>query len=68
MTWIGEQLLAYGRLIEPATVRRHLAAVTPSDVSAVASAFFRPERYSLALVSPLKNSESLEKLLSRNSH
>jgi len=39
-----------------------LMQVQPGEVRRVAQAFFRPERLSLAVVSPLKNSTFLRRL------
>jgi len=63
MQWVGEQLVGYGRVLSPAAVRRRLAGVTPEEVRAVAREFFRPERLSLALVTPLKRAGFLEPML-----
>jgi predicted Zn-dependent peptidase len=63
MTWVGERWLGYGRIEPASATERAFAAVTPAQVRAVAQAFFRPERLSLALVSPLKSTAGLERLL-----
>jgi predicted Zn-dependent peptidase len=63
MTWQGEHLLGYGRIFSPGEVRRRLQRVQPSDIRAVARDFFRPERLNLALVSPLKKDDGLDRLL-----
>ena len=63
MNWIGEQLLAYGHIMQPGRIKDYLAKVTPSDIRAAARDFFRPERLNLALVSPLKSARHLERLL-----
>jgi predicted Zn-dependent peptidase len=62
MMWLAEQWLGYGKIWAPEEVKKRLSAVKPSEVRAAARAFFRPERYNLALVSPLK---SVEKMLPR---
>ncbi len=59
MHWLGEQLLAYGRVFRPAEIKRRLRTVTASQLRAVAGDFFRPERLNLALVSPLKSDKHL---------
>ena len=64
MNWIGEQMLGYGRIAPPATVKARYTSVTPSQIRAVARDFFRPDRLNLALVSPLKSDAGLAKLLS----
>jgi predicted Zn-dependent peptidase len=63
MTWIGEQLLAHGRIAPAAEIKRRLGAVTPAAITAVAREYFRPHRACLALVSPLKSARGLEPLL-----
>jgi predicted Zn-dependent peptidase len=63
MNWLGEQLLGYGKIFQPAEVKRRLGAVTAGEIRAVARDFFRPERLNLALVSPLKKGERLGWLL-----
>lgn len=63
MTWLGELVVGHGRLKPPALTRDQLAAVTPAQIRAAARDFFRPERLSLALVSPLKSAAHLAPLL-----
>jgi predicted Zn-dependent peptidase len=64
MTWVGEQLLAHGRIVTAAEIKRRLRKVTAADVRSVARDFFRPERVSLAVISPLKSVRGLDSLLS----
>lgn len=64
MTWTGEQLLAYGRVLSPGLARRQITQVTGAQVRAAAADFFRPERMNLAIVSPLKSAKGLTDLLS----
>jgi predicted Zn-dependent peptidase len=63
MTWIGEQLLAYGKIISPGEAKRRLSEVKPSQVRAVARDVFRSNRMNLAVVSPLKDTNGLVKAL-----
>jgi predicted Zn-dependent peptidase len=63
MMWVGENLLAFGKVIPAADVRQRLHAVTVGQVRAAARAYFRPERYSLALVSPLRTDRGLARTL-----
>jgi predicted Zn-dependent peptidase len=65
MNWLGEQLLGYGRIYSPSEVKRHLAKVTLSEIRAAARDFFRPERFTLALVSPMKSARQLHHTLNR---
>ena len=63
MMWLGDQLIGYGRIIPPTWIKKRLTTVPAEEVRRVARAFFRPERLSLAIVSPLKNSSSLGRLV-----
>lgn len=63
MNWLGESLLAYGKIITPAEIKDRLCAVTAASVRATARELFRPERLNLALVSPLEKSNGLGDLL-----
>jgi len=57
--WLGEQLLGFGEVTLPAEIKRLISRVTPAELRAVARDFFRPERFNLALVSPLKSNRGL---------
>lgn len=63
MNWLGEALLAYGRVVPPGETKDRLASVTAAEVRAVAESFIVPERLNLALVSPMKSPARLAKLL-----
>ena len=63
MNWVGEQLLGYGRIILPSEAKQRIVEVKPAQVRAAARDFFRPERMSLAIVSPLKTTAGLADLL-----
>ncbi|MBI3850492.1 MAG: insulinase family protein [Verrucomicrobia bacterium] len=63
MMWLGEQLLGYGKIIQPAEIKQRLGEVTATQIRSVARDFFRPERLNLALVSPLKMGKNLSKYL-----
>ncbi len=63
MMWAGENLLAYGRIIEPSEVKDQLLKVRPIAVQAAAKRYFQPDRMSLALVSPRDSDKGLVKLL-----
>lgn len=65
MNFVGEQVLGYGRITPPATTKQRLAAVTAEEIRQAAGDFFRAERTSLALVSPLKNSVGIQRLMTR---
>jgi len=63
MNWLGESLLAYGRIVTPESARERLSRVTAAEVRSVARDFFVPERLNLALISPLKKTSALERIL-----
>lgn len=63
MMWVGEQWLGYGKIFPPERVKQCLSEVRPAEVRAAAREFLRPERFNLALVSPLKSCRGVEKLL-----
>jgi predicted Zn-dependent peptidase len=63
MMWAGEQWLAYGKILKPDDFKKRLSEVNPAAVRAAARQFFRPDRYNLSLVSPLKSTRGLEKIL-----
>jgi predicted Zn-dependent peptidase len=63
MMWAGEQWLGYGKIAHPDEFKKRLSAVTPGQVRAAAREFFQPARFNLALISPLKSANGLEKLL-----
>ena len=52
MMWVGEQWLGYGKIIPPAQVKRRLGEVRAGEIRAIARDLFRPERFTLALVTP----------------
>jgi predicted Zn-dependent peptidase len=63
MNWLGEQILGYGRTFTPVEVKQKLGRVTAAQIRAAARDFLRPDRYSLALVSPLKTNRGLARIL-----
>jgi len=63
MMWVGEQWLGYGKIIPPAQVKKRLNEVRAGEIRTAAREFFRPDRFTLALVSPLKSAGGLDKSL-----
>jgi predicted Zn-dependent peptidase len=63
MMWVGEQWLGYGKIVPPELVKKRLQEVKAAEVRAAARDFFRPEKYNLALVSPLKSDAGLIRAL-----
>jgi predicted Zn-dependent peptidase len=63
MMWLAEQMLGYGRTVQPERIKRRLSQVRSSEIRAAAREYLRPERMNLALVSPLKTEKGLLRLL-----
>ena len=63
MNWLGESILAYGKIFTPAEAKDRIAAVKASEVRSVAHQFFVSGRLNLALVSPLEKTGRLSDLL-----
>jgi predicted Zn-dependent peptidase len=63
MMWLGDHLLAYGKVISPSEIKKRVAEVTAAQVRQVAREFLRSEHISLAMVSPLKRDKGLERLI-----
>ena len=53
MMWIGENLLAHGRVIDPEESIRAIQAVTAGHIQSLANTFFRKSRLSIAMVAPV---------------
>ena len=53
--WMGESILGYGKILDPAEVHRKLLAVTPEEVQAVACHCLRRGRLGVAIVGPVKD-------------
>ena len=52
MMWAADNILNYGRFIQPAEIMNRIQRVTARDVQTLAGDIFRPGRLSLALVAP----------------
>lgn len=65
MMWMGEQYFGYGKIISPEETKLQLSQVTAGQIRRAARDFFRPERLNLALVSPVKRTNGLGKVLER---
>lgn len=52
MTWLGESIMAYGRLVDPLDSQARIKAVSPKDILRVANTLFDPARLVVAAVGP----------------
>lgn len=59
MTWMGESLLSYGKIVDPHEVEKRLLAVTPQEVRSVAEFCLKPSRLGVAIVSPEPDEEKI---------
>jgi predicted Zn-dependent peptidase len=55
MMWLGDHLLGYGKVHSRDDIAKRVGTVTAAQVRAVAREFLKPERLSVAMVSPLKD-------------
>ena len=55
MMWLGDHLLAYGKVHSRDDIAKRVSTVTAAQVRAVAREFLKPERLSVAMVSALKD-------------
>jgi predicted Zn-dependent peptidase len=60
MMWIGDNILSYGRFIDPAETIAAIQQVTAHDIQVLAGACFLPERMSVALITPMNDSMTAE--------
>lgn len=63
MTWLGEGVAAHGNIASPTVVKNRLNRVTPEDIRAAAREFIRPDRMTLAVVTPRKAERGLQSYL-----
>jgi predicted Zn-dependent peptidase len=57
MMWMGESLLGYSKVLNPADTERKVLAVTPEDVQRVACHCLNKGRLGVAVVGPVKEAE-----------
>ena len=65
MLALGEQVLAYGHTTTPETYQRRLRRVSAETIQRVAGECLRPERLTLALVSPVRQEREAAAALAR---
>jgi predicted Zn-dependent peptidase len=52
MTWLGESIMSYGRLVDPLDSQTRIKAVSSKDIQRVANTLFEPGRLVVAAVGP----------------
>jgi len=65
MTWIGESLLSYGKVIDPQEVEKRILAVTPEEIRAVAELCLKPSRLGVAVAGPAPDAEKIQSWLAK---
>ncbi len=63
MMWMGDHLLAYGRIEHPDDIERRVQAVTADDVQRVAADLFHDRRLNVAVITPSKNEAGFRRRL-----
>ncbi len=53
MMWVGDNLLSFGRFVDPSETIEKTQAVTASDIQSLAATYFRRPRFSVAAVTPM---------------
>jgi predicted Zn-dependent peptidase len=59
MMWMGESILGYRKVLDPAEVERKIMGVTPEDICAVACFCLKVARLGIAVVGPVKNADEI---------
>ena len=59
MMFMGESILGYRKVLDPADIEKRLMTVTPEDVRSVACHCLDRARLGLAVVGPLKNEDEI---------
>ena len=59
MMFMGESILGYRKVLDPAEIEKRLMAVTPQEVKKVACHCLAKARLGLAIVGPLKNADEI---------
>ncbi len=65
MTWAGESLMSFGRVVDPAEAEINFRAVTPEQVRAVAAEVFKRSRLGVAVTGPKPNEEKIRQWLGK---
>lgn len=63
ITWMGESLLTFGKIISPLEVEQHLLAVTPEEVRSVAAFCLQNNRLGVAVAGPAPDAEKIQEWL-----
>ncbi|MES2570345.1 MAG: pitrilysin family protein [Verrucomicrobiota bacterium] len=59
MMWMGESLLGYGKVLNPAEIEKQICAVTAEEIQAVACHCLHHSRLGVAIVGPADNADEV---------
>ncbi|MEI8233077.1 MAG: pitrilysin family protein [Verrucomicrobiota bacterium] len=65
MTWMGESLLSFGKVIDPLEVEKRLLAVTAEEVRSVAEFCLQRRRLGVAVAGPAPDAEKIQTWLEK---
>ncbi len=65
MTWAGESLMSFGRIIDPAEAEKNFLAVTPEQVRALAAEILKPSRLGVAICGPKPDAKKIQEWLGK---
>ena len=60
MMWMGESILGYKKILDPADIERKLMAVTPEAIQEVASLCLNPKNLGISVIGPMKDKKQIE--------
>lgn len=66
MMSIGEQVLGYGRVFSPSSIKAAIRRIDADDIVSTARDFFRKDRFNLALVGPLKSDRAFRRAIDKH--
>ncbi len=65
MMWMGESLIGYDRILDPAAVEVEICSVTPEAVQAVARECLKKSRVAVAIVGPAGDAEEIRRWIGK---
>lgn len=63
MMWVGEHVLAYGRIEEPHAIEKRIQMLTPEEIKDVAADLFRNENLAASVVTPANDEAGIRSVL-----
>ena len=60
MNWMGESMMGYRKILEPASIEEKLMAVTPEAIQEVARLCLDPSHLGISVIGPIKDKKQIE--------